>query len=85
MRKMQGENANRVHNVYKAMVVQHISERILGIPSLGYPGKKSNVEAHQILSSITPWPDYYFYFENLVRFDTSTRNYVVPSSSWCLG
>ena len=38
LQKMQGENANIIiHHVYKAMVVIQIFNRILGIPSSGYP------------------------------------------------
>ena len=47
---MQGENANKIHYVYNAMVVLHICNRILGIPSPGYPEKrKSNLDAYQIV------------------------------------
>ena len=40
---MQGENANKIHYVYKVMVVQHICNSILGIPSPGYPGNKIQI------------------------------------------
>ena len=43
LRKMQGENANKIHYVYKAMVVLHLCNRILGIPSSGYPGNKNQI------------------------------------------
>ena len=47
---MQGENANKIHYVYNGMVVLHICNRILGIPSPGYPEKrKSNRDAYQIV------------------------------------
>ena len=36
LRKMQGENANKIHLVYKAMFVLHICNIILGILLLGY-------------------------------------------------
>ena len=51
LRNMQGEKANKIQYVYKAMVVLHICNRTLGISSPGYPGKK-NLDAYQILSSI---------------------------------
>ena len=40
---MQEENANKIQYVYKAMVVLHICNRILGIPSPGYPGNKNQI------------------------------------------
>ena len=41
--KMLGENANKIHYLYKAMVVLHICHRILGIPSSGYPGNENQI------------------------------------------
>ena len=40
--KMQGENANKIYHVYKAVVL-HICNRILGIPSPEYPGNKNQI------------------------------------------
>ena len=40
---MQGENANKIHQIYNAMIVLHICNRILGITSLGYPGNKNQI------------------------------------------
>ena len=42
LRKMQ-ENANKIQYVYKAMVVLHICNKILGIPSPAYPGNKNQI------------------------------------------
>ena len=40
---MLGENANKIYHIYKAMVVRHICNRILGIPSPRYPGNKIQI------------------------------------------
>ena len=43
LRKTQGENANKIQYVYKAIIVLHIRNRNLGIPSPGYPGNKNQI------------------------------------------
>ena len=42
-KKMQGENANKIHYPYKAIFVLHIFNRILGIPLPGYHGNKNQI------------------------------------------
>ena len=54
LRKMQGENANKIHHVYNAIIVLHICNKIWGIPSPGYPGNKN-----QILMLMKFWVVYY--------------------------
>ena len=43
LRKMLGENANKIYQVYKGMDVLHIFNRILGIPLPGYLGNKNHI------------------------------------------
>ena len=51
--KCEEKTQTKFYHVYKTMVVLHICNRILGIPSQEYPGnKKTNIDAYQSLSSI---------------------------------
>ena len=77
---MQGENANKIHYIYKAMVVQYtcICNKILGtITSVPWK-QKSNIDAYQILSSIVELRSYCLYFNvteyYLLTQDTITFN-----------
>ena len=43
LRKIRGENTNKIYHVNKAMVVVHICNRNLDIQSQGYSGNKNQI------------------------------------------
>ena len=43
LQKCSEKKANKIYHIYKAIVVLHIYNRILGIPLPGYPGNKNHI------------------------------------------